>query len=421
MSLSAGLDSINYSTSNTSQPASVSASIGKDGTVDAGTSKVSGSNAGSATAATTKKSTDLGKNDFLMLLITQLRYQDPMSPMDNTQFLSQMAQFQALEANTNIQKGIEDLGTEFKDTVAAQQNSAKSMNNASSVSLIGKQVRIKETNVQWGMKAGATVPITVNLGNNSGAAVQILDSDGTVVKTLHSTGKDAQNSTTVEWDGTNDQGGYAQAGTYKVNIVGQDSDDSLYAYVQDIVQGVRFTKDAVFLKIAGRELPASDVMDVAMTSDSSSGFGSISSTSAVELLGKTVRSRQSSVQYNQVDGEHDVFKVNGPKNGTVQVGITDSSGTLVAAFSQPTDSTGVATIDWNGQKYDGSFVNKGNYNIVVNGEENNPSLYAYTEGTVDGISNLGGMVQLRVGNQNVLLSDILDITSNSSTVSGSSI
>jgi flagellar hook assembly protein FlgD len=132
----------------------------------------------------------------------------------------------------------------------------------------------------------------VNLGNNTGADVQILDSNGNVVKTLHTATKDAQNSSTVTWDGSTDQGSTALAGTYKINIVGQDTDSSLYAFMQDTVTGVRFTDSGVMLKIGGRELAASDVTDVAMDSASQSGFDSTSGSSAIGLLGKTVRARQ---------------------------------------------------------------------------------------------------------------------------------
>jgi flagellar basal-body rod modification protein FlgD len=413
MAFSANVDSINPTSTKT--PQVVSAGIGDDGTVDLGTSKVTGGDAASA-AAKIKKS-ELGKNDFLMLLITQLKYQDPMSPMDNTQFLSQMAQFQSLEANNNVLKAIEDLGTSYKDSVSAQQSSAASMNNASSVSLIGKQVRIKETNVLWDGAIGSTIPITVNLGSNSGATVQVLDSDGKVLKTIQTKDKDSQNSSTVSWDGTSDNGDYVQAGTYKINIVGQDTDDSLYAFIQDIVQGVRFGSDGVLLKIAGKELAASDVMDVAMSDDASGGFSGISASSAVELLGKTVKVRQQTITYNQIDGEHDVFKVNTNPGSLVRVGITDKNGNMIAAFQQRADSSGVATIDWNGLKMDNSFADKGTYNIMIDGEENNPSLYAFTVGTVDGVSNLSGMVTLRVGGKNVLLSNIMDITPTPSTSS----
>lgn len=47
---------------------------------------------------------ELGKNDFLKLMVTQLQYQDPMQPSDNQQFMAQMAQFSALEQMQNISK-----------------------------------------------------------------------------------------------------------------------------------------------------------------------------------------------------------------------------------------------------------------------------------------------------------------------------
>jgi flagellar basal-body rod modification protein FlgD len=51
----------------------------------------------------------LGKDDFLRLLVTQLKYQDPLKPTDQSQFMSQMAQFSTVEGINNLQHGIDQL------------------------------------------------------------------------------------------------------------------------------------------------------------------------------------------------------------------------------------------------------------------------------------------------------------------------
>jgi flagellar basal-body rod modification protein FlgD len=59
----------------------------------------------------------LDKDAFLKLLVTQLQNQDPMSPMDDTQFLSQLAQFSSLEQMQSISTGFDGLS---KSSVATQ-------------------------------------------------------------------------------------------------------------------------------------------------------------------------------------------------------------------------------------------------------------------------------------------------------------
>lgn len=61
-----------------------------------------------STKASEIKNSELGKDAFLQLLVTQLKYQDPLSPMDNGEFIAQMAQFSSLEQMQNMNRNMEN-------------------------------------------------------------------------------------------------------------------------------------------------------------------------------------------------------------------------------------------------------------------------------------------------------------------------
>ena len=75
-------------------------------------------------------SQELGKDDFLKLLITQLANQDPLKPMENTEFIAQMAQFSSLEQMTNMSTGFTQL--------------ANMLSSSEAVSTVGRTVQIAD-------------------------------------------------------------------------------------------------------------------------------------------------------------------------------------------------------------------------------------------------------------------------------------
>jgi len=382
---------------------SASATI-NDGVIDQASTKLTGDR----TTPLFSESNKLGKDDFLMLLVTQLQYQDPLNPTDNTEFISQLAQFSALENSTNIEKAITNLGDSFKSTVEAQQYSAQSMNNTAAVSLIGKEVRLQQENVTWYAKAGDSRTLRINLGDSSAAVVELKNSDGEVVKTLEASGKDSENSVDLVWDGTTDAGTMADSGTYSIHFQGEEDHPEWYAFQQDVVDGVRFGSNGAMVKIAGQEISISNILDVSYGSGTGDGAG-IGASTAVSLLGKDVRMKQSTLQYSQSVGGKAVINVDAGNRTYAQLELVDSTGNVVYGATVPVDEDGIARFEWNGLKEDGTYASSGEYRIVLPGENDDPSLYAFREGTVTGVTNLNGDTRLKVGGYAVKLSDIVDI------------
>ncbi len=100
--------------------------------VDSTTGTVTSSTTSTSSSSTsTSSSSALDKNAFLQLLCTEMRYQDPLSPMDNTEYISQMANFSALEQMQNLNTTV----TSLSDSLSS---SLSSINFQQAVNNVGK-------------------------------------------------------------------------------------------------------------------------------------------------------------------------------------------------------------------------------------------------------------------------------------------
>ena len=79
----------------------------------------------SAQAATPQRETQLGRDAFLQLLVTQLRHQDPMQPQADGEFIAQLAQFSSLEQLTQMSKTLEAISSALGVDVNAQVSTDK--------------------------------------------------------------------------------------------------------------------------------------------------------------------------------------------------------------------------------------------------------------------------------------------------------
>ncbi len=82
----------------------------------------------------------LGKDEFLKILSAELQNQSPTSPMDNKDFIAQLAQFSSLEQMQNLADNFETFNQKIENFYDKQNNISSSMNILQSASLIGKTV-----------------------------------------------------------------------------------------------------------------------------------------------------------------------------------------------------------------------------------------------------------------------------------------
>jgi flagellar basal-body rod modification protein FlgD len=158
-----------------------------------------------ASRAVAKKKTSLGQEDFLKLMTTQMTHQDPNNPMQNGEFLSQMAQFGTVS-------GIQDLQKSF----ATFSNSIQSDQALQAAGLVGRNVSVPgNTGV---LAAGGEISGNVNL-DSSTPSLQVSISSATtgeLIKTMN-LGNQSAGDIPFSWDGTNEAGTLASPGTYKIS------------------------------------------------------------------------------------------------------------------------------------------------------------------------------------------------------------
>ena len=158
-------------------------------------------------SAITAPKKELGQEDFLKLLVAQLKNQDPNNPADNGEFLGQIAQF-------SMVSGIDDLGKSF-DSVAGNLNTGQGIQAAQ---LVGKQVLI-ETN-SAALSAGQSVDGFLELVDGAAAAkLQIHDAAGSLVTEID-LGSIEPGMQAFSWSGLKDDGELAAAGKYEITAQG---------------------------------------------------------------------------------------------------------------------------------------------------------------------------------------------------------
>ena len=152
------------------------------------------------------------KDSFMKLLVTQLSNQDPMSPSDPTQFVSQLAQFTSLEQLVSVNEGL--------NVIAMTEAAATS---AQMVSYVGKDVVVADDKLYLD-GSGADQNVVFNLESNAAeVTVTITNAQGDVVRTMN-LGSESAGQVNVTFDGRDDDGDVLPEGTYTYSVTANDKD-----------------------------------------------------------------------------------------------------------------------------------------------------------------------------------------------------
>lgn len=176
---------------------------------------ISGIDTGHTLPAATSSSSavSMGKEDFLLLLVAQLKNQDPMNPEDATEFTSQLAQFSSLEqlenANTSL-KGLDAMSSE--------------MERMSALGLIGQDVVAQTDQFHF---SGESVQLGYRLDTPAeDVKLYVLSQTGSTLATISAHETDP-GEYFMAWDGRSDLGMPLESGDYSLVIKAVDGEDKI--------------------------------------------------------------------------------------------------------------------------------------------------------------------------------------------------
>jgi len=195
---------------------------------------------------------ELGKEDFLNLLVTQMQYQDPLKPMENSEFTAQLAQFSSLDQLYSLNEGM-----------AALAGSQETLGETQAVGYIGKEIQAAGDWISVGADGPTRLGYTLDQ-DVSEVRIRIYDQTGGTLRVLEE-GERPAGQYQVSWDGRDDHGDQVPPGEYRFDVTASDNKGEEVIPLRTIegtVQGVAFEEGGPFLRMGNLLVPLDTVMEV---------------------------------------------------------------------------------------------------------------------------------------------------------------
>lgn len=193
---------------------------------------------------------ELDKDAFLQLLVTQLKYQDPTSPLDNKELIAQMSQLSTTEQIMNMSKS-------FQGMVDSQI----SLQKMQASSLIGKSAVVEANTVQ--LTQGVSENFTYNLEKDSVISIEIQNADG---KTVYSENLGAvkKGVSTYLWNGRDNSGTNMPDGEYEVKLYRYENGKKteVSGLRGGKVEAVQFIDKEFYVLIDGKRYPVKSIKEI---------------------------------------------------------------------------------------------------------------------------------------------------------------
>jgi len=204
-------------------------------------------------AAGLPSSSAMDKQAFLKLLVAQIQHQDPLSPMQGTEFVTQLSQFAIVEQGLAQTSRLDDLSAQLGGIA-----------NNDATSLVGKRVTVRGKNMAFDGLTATSSAVTLGEAATKVTA-DILDSSGKVVRTI-TLGSRPAGAMSVMWDGKTSAGEQAPKGNYTLKVNAAKADGTAVTTTQDVsglVTKITFDKGYPELTLDnGTTTPISDLVGV---------------------------------------------------------------------------------------------------------------------------------------------------------------